>query len=342
MGPRYLGRKVLQAIVTIVFVVILNFLLFRLMPGSPERILLRNPHLNQQTVAAPRGRSGASTSRSCRSASRSAPPSLTLNAESQLVSYLEATAAGDFGLSFQFRGQSVVDVIAVALLADDHPDRARRAHRDHRRADARLDGRLETRRQGSTGSATAISLILYSMPYFVIGMPLIIIFAVELGLVPDLRDAVARASSFQSPIDQFLDFLRHLVLPLATVSLGLIGGYSILMRSSIIETRGEDYVTTARAKGLTDRSILRDHAFPNALLPTVTVIAINLGYVVAGAITAEIVFNWPGLGTLTVDALSNRDYPRAPGDLPAHLGVRHPGQPRRGPDLRPARPAGPE
>ena len=71
------------------------------------------------------------------------------------------------------------------------------------------------------------------------------------------------------------------------------------MRSSIIDTRSEDYVTTARAKGLTDRTVLRGHAFPNALLPTVTVIAINLGYVVAGAITAEIVFNWPGLGTLT-------------------------------------------
>jgi peptide/nickel transport system permease protein len=68
-------------------------------------------------------------------------------------------------------------------------------------------------------------------------------------------------------------------------------------------------VTTARAKGLRDRRILRRHAFPNALLPAVTLIAINLGYVVAGAITVEVVFNWPGLGTLTVDALEARDYP---------------------------------
>ena len=81
------------------------------------------------------------------------------------------------------------------------------------------------------------------------------------------------------------------------------------MRSSIIETRDEDYVTTARAKGLDGRHVLRRHAFPNALLPTVTLVAINLGYVVAGAITAEVVFNWPGLGTLTYDALSARDYP---------------------------------
>jgi peptide/nickel transport system permease protein len=93
------------------------------------------------------------------------------------------------------------------------------------------------------------------------------------------------------------------------VALGLIGQYSIVMRSSVVETMSEDYVTTARAQGLTDTRVLRAHALPNALLPTVTLIAINLGYVVAGAITVEVVFNWPGLGTLTVEALSARDYP---------------------------------
>jgi peptide/nickel transport system permease protein len=93
------------------------------------------------------------------------------------------------------------------------------------------------------------------------------------------------------------------------VSLGLIGLYSILMRSSIIGTLAEDYVQTARAKGLQDGYILRAHALPNALLPAVTIVAIQFGYVIAGAITAEIVFNWPGIGTLTVDALSARDYP---------------------------------
>jgi len=94
-----------------------------------------------------------------------------------------------------------------------------------------------------------------------------------------------------------------------TVAIGLIGQYSILMRSSVIETLSEDYITTARAKGIADSRILRAHALPNALLPAVTLIAINLGYVVAGAITVEVVFNWPGLGSLTVDALNARDYP---------------------------------
>jgi peptide/nickel transport system permease protein len=103
--------------------------------------------------------------------------------------------------------------------------------------------------------------------------------------------------------------LWHLVLPVTTVALGLLGQYSILMRSSIIETSSDEYVTTARAKGLRDNRILRSHVFPNALLPTVSLIAINLGYVIGGAITVEVVFNWPGLGTLTVEALSRRDYP---------------------------------
>jgi peptide/nickel transport system permease protein len=98
-------------------------------------------------------------------------------------------------------------------------------------------------------------------------------------------------------------------LPLATVALGLVGQYAIVMRSSIIDTLSDDYVTTARGMGLTEGRILGHHALPNALLPTVSLIAINLGYVIAGAVTVEVVFNWPGLGTLTVEALEARDYP---------------------------------
>jgi peptide/nickel transport system permease protein len=117
------------------------------------------------------------------------------------------------------------------------------------------------------------------------------------------------AASYSSPLDQALDLLSHFALPLATVVIGLVGQYSILMRSSIVDTLGEDYITTARAKGLPDGTVMRDHALPNALLPAVTLIAINMGYVIAGAITVEVVFGWPGLGTLTVEALAARDYP---------------------------------
>ena len=290
MGGTYLLRRLVQAILTILGIVVLNFFLFRMMPGSPERILLRNPHLTQATVDAARARWG-----------------LDEPVPVQLVKYLGATAQGDLGYSFQYRGQPVGEVIGnrmwptiilvgiaevIAIIFG-----------------LALGAYSGWKRGGNVDKVgNGVSLVLYSMPYFVIGMPLIIIFAAELGWFPT-SGMLTPGATYASPMDQLLDFLHHLVLPLLTVSLGLIGGYSILMRSAIIETRTEDYVTTAKAKGLSEDRIVRHHAFPNALLPTVTIIAINLGYVVAGVLTAEIIFNWPGLGTLTYQALSVRDFP---------------------------------
>jgi peptide/nickel transport system permease protein len=291
MSPRYLVRKLVQAALTIFAIIILNFLLFRMMPGSPERVLLRNPNLSATVIAETRARWGLDK------------PLIP----DQLIAYVDSTFSGDLGYSLKFRGQPVTEVIGdrfwptvlligfgelIAIIV------------------GLLLGAYAGWRRGTTFDriGSGISLILYSMPYFVIGMPLIIVFAAGLGWFPT-SGMLGAGTRYDSGLAQVLDFARHLALPLATVSLGLIGAYSILMRSSIIETRAEDYITTARAKGLTDGRILRSHAFPNAMLPMVTIIAINLGYVVGGAITAEVVFNWPGLGTLTVDALNARDYP---------------------------------
>ena len=290
MGSRYLGRKVGQAILTIFAIIVLNFILFRMMPGSPER-LLHNPHLSQQQLDSLRTRWGLDK------------PLIP----DQLVAYLQATAKGDLGVSIKFQNRPALEVISeflwptvlliglgeiVAIIIG-----------------LTIGAYAGWKRGGAVDRVgTGASLILYSMPYFVIGMPLIIIFAAGLHWFPTSGMSSVSISS-QGFLGQLFDIGRHLVLPLATVSLGLIGSYSIIMRSAILETRSEDYMTTARAKGLSDGRMLRSHAFPNALLPMVTIIAINLGYVVAGAITAEIVFNWPGLGTLTINALDERDYP---------------------------------
>jgi peptide/nickel transport system permease protein len=291
MNTGYVGRRFFVAFATIIFIVILNFLLFRLMPGSPERVLLRNPNLTAETVAAARARWGLDK------------PLFP----DQITAYVTASVQGDLGYSYQYRGQPVSEVIAnrfwptiiLVGLAEAIAIVVGLA----------LGSYSGWRRGGAVDRVgNGVSLIFYSMPYFVIGLPLIIIFAAGLGWFPT-SGMLTPGMRYASPIDQLLDFIHHLILPLATVTLGLIGGYSILMRSSIIDTRSEEYVTTARAKGLTETRVLRRHAFPNALLPTVTVIAINLGYVVAGALTAEIIFNWPGLGTLTYDALAARDYP---------------------------------
>ena len=306
MSPRYLARRLVQAVLTILFVVLLNFVLFRMMPGSPERVLLRNPHLTPELIQAARERWGLDKAKFPISISTD-PPSVTFEPENQLFDFIASSFQGDLGYSLQFRGRSVVEVIierfwpTILLIG--------LAEIIAIAVGLALGAYTGWRRGGVADRiGNGLSLILYSMPYFVIGMPLIIIFAAELHWFP--TSGMSTPGLATAPlIDQVIDIGKHTVLPLATISLGLIGGYSILMRSSIIETRAEDYVTTARAKGLSDRRILTAHAFPNALLPTVTIVAINLGYVVAGAITAEIVFNWPGLGTLTVDALKARDYP---------------------------------
>lgn len=291
MASGFLARRLVQAVFTILFIVVLNFILFRMMPGSPERVLTRNPNIPAEVKADLREKWGLDK------------PLIP----DQLVAYIVSLAQGDLGLSYKYRGQPVTEVIGsrvwptvilfglgeiIAVIVG-----------------MALGAYAGWRRGGAVDYVgNGLSLILYSTPYFVLGMFLLVIFATGLGWFPTFG-MLTPGAQYDSFLDQFLDFLHHLVLPLATVSLGLIGLYSILMRSSIIETLSEDYIQTARAKGLADGRVLRTHALPNALLPAVTIVAIQFGYVIAGAITAEIVFNWPGLGTLTVDALSARDYP---------------------------------
>lgn len=291
MGSRYLGRRVVQAAITIFFIIVLNFLLFRMMPGSPDRVITRNPNISAAAKAELRERWGLD---------KPVFPD-------QFANYLVSTAQGDFGVSFKYRGQPVTEVIGdriwptiilfgigevIAVVVG-----------------LGLGAYAGWRRGGAVDYVgNGVSLVLYSMPYFVLGMLLLLVFSSTLGWFPT-SGMFTVGKSYATFLDQLADFAWHFALPLATVSLGLIGLYSILMRSSIIDTLADDYVTTARAKGLRDGYVLRKHALPNAILPAVTVVAIQLGYVIAGAITAEVVFNWPGLGTLTVDALSSRDYP---------------------------------
>jgi peptide/nickel transport system permease protein len=106
-----------------------------------------------------------------------------------------------------------------------------------------------------------------------------------------------------------VDRAEHLVLPTITLVLAYLGSYSLVMRTSMLETLGEDYLTVARAKGMRDADVMRRHAVPNALLPSVSLIAISFGFVVGGAITIETVFSYPGLGLATYDAIQANDLP---------------------------------
>ena len=104
-----------------------------------------------------------------------------------------------------------------------------------------------------------------------------------------------------------------MALPSLTLALTLYGEYTLIVRSAMLETLGEDYVLTARAKGLSQRAIVIKHALRNALLPVTTLIALSLGYIVAGAILVETVFSWPGIGRAVYDAVLQRDYPMLQG-----------------------------
>ena len=109
--------------------------------------------------------------------------------------------------------------------------------------------------------------------------------------------------------EELYDVARHLAMPTLAFTLVLLGEYMLIMRSSVLEVFSEDYILTAKAKGLSTFRIIRDHALRNAMLPMVTLIAINLAFTVSGAIQVEQVFSWPGIGNMTVDAVSQRDYP---------------------------------
>ena len=291
MGSSYFGRKLVHAFVTLVLVVVVNFLLFRMMPGSPERILLHNAKLLPPDVVA------------------------TLQARwgldkplfpDQLVAYLASTAQLDFGPSFKYGGLGAMEVVAgrigptVLLLGLGEIIAIF--------VGLGLGAAAGWRRgKWPDHVGTTFSLVAYSMPYFWPGMIAIVIFSTALGWFPSFGMSSAGAN-YDSPFALIWDYGSHLILPVTVLSVGLIGEFSLLMRSSLIDVLAEDYVQTARAKGLTEGRVLRSHALPNALLPTVTLISISLGYILAGAITLEVVFSWPGLGTLTVEALDARDY----------------------------------
>jgi peptide/nickel transport system permease protein len=157
---------------------------------------------------------------------------------------------------------------------------------------------------------TGATLTLYSMPEWWLGLLLIAAFAVGIGPLPGLfpTGGLHSVDADPSSLSGVLDTAWHLTLPVITLTLAYLADYSLIMRSSLLDEMGEDYLTTARAKGLRDVMVRRRHAVRNALLPTATITALNIGFVVSGAITIETVFSIPGLGLLTSEALSIPDY----------------------------------
>jgi peptide/nickel transport system permease protein len=285
----YLGRKVLQLLLTLLAVVSFNFLLFRVLPGDPVQLYARSGHLTPQAAAQLRRVFG-----------------LDKPVFEQFGIYLRDLAHGQLGFSLTYR-RPVADIVVqrlantvllvgaatvlVVLLGIGL-------------------GVLSASRRGSrVDSATVFgSLILWSMPTFWVGLLLVFAFGVWWKLLPITGISTA-GTTYSSPLGAPLDVARHLVLPTLTLALVDIGQFVLITRSSLIDVLTEDYITTAKAKGMPRRRIVWRHGMRNALLPVVTASVLYIGLVVGGAIQVETVFSWPGMGELTYDAVLRRDYP---------------------------------
>lgn len=296
----YLVRKLGWALLTIAVVVTFNFVLFRVLPGDPAKSGLRDPRLNPDAIEALRERFGTDK-----------PLFLDLEGganplDSQFTAYVGALLRGDLGTSYAVRDTAVAELIGEALVNTLWlvvPAQVLAI------VLGSTLGLLAAWRRGRPldVGALAFSLFMWSLPTFFLGILLLVAGANWFGLPTAGRITIgAEHASFW---DLAVDVGRHLLLPTLTLTLVLLGEYMLIMRSSVLDVFGEDYILTARAKGLSTSGIIRNHALRNAMLPLVTLIALNLGFTVAGAIQVEAVYSWPGIGALTVDAVGNRDYP---------------------------------
>lgn len=287
MRVRYIARKLGWAVLTLFFVLAFNFFLFRIMPGDPAGLLARSQRLTESEIAEQRALFG-----------------LDESLLSQFWTYLQQTFSGNLGTSY-LTGQPVVETITsrlwpTVLLVGVGTTVAIVL--------GLMMGIRGAWHRGSRFDKTSLygSLTLYSTPEGWLGMMLLIIFAGTLGWFP--------VGGYDSGTDEtglahVADVLNHLFLPAATLALGYGASYMIVMRSSLLEVKDEDFVATARAKGLTETMVRRRHAVPNAFLPSFTLIVLSFGFVLGGAIVVETIFSYPGIGLLTYQAIDAYDYP---------------------------------
>ena len=291
---RYVAGKVGGAAVSLLAVLVTSFFLFRLIPGDPVKYMTGGRQVSAEQLAAYRREFG-----------------LDLPLWQQFTEYCGKALTGDLGTSYQFNAP-VIDKISEAL-----PNTLLLTGTAFVLYTA-LGVFLGTRaawRHGGLGDRlnTGLALTLYSIPSFWLGLLLIIVFAVGIGPIPGLFPTGGMESGGEEGFAYVLDVAHHLILPVITLVAVEYGQTLLVTRSALLDEMGSDYLTTARAKGLRDDLVRRRHAVPNAMLPTVTLIFVNLGRTVAGVILVETVFSWPGLGGLFYQALSVPDLPLVQG-----------------------------
>ncbi len=284
---RYIIRRLLQAIPLLFLLSIFMFTLIHLMPGGPDQVIF-NPHLTPAARAAMRARFG-----------------LDDPVPIQYIKWLGRALVGDFGFSFatnlpvtyllgqRFPAtlQLFAPALGLALVL------------------ALFFGIISGVRQGSITdyALTTLSYFGIAMPAFLFGVFGQYIFGVWLHILP--TSGMQTLGYQLDPFDAFIDHLQHLILPMLVLSILFIAGWSRYMRSSMIEVVKQDYMRTARAKGVGPMRLLLRHALRNAVIPLITVVALDFGAIAGGATITEGIFAWPGMGLLFFQSLEARDYP---------------------------------
>ena len=289
MNRRVFFRKLFQALLTIFIILVINYFLFRVMPGDPAAMLVRNPRMSPEAVQKVSEMFG-----------------LGKPWYEQFGIYLANLAQGNLGTSFIYKAP-VTGIIMERLLATLLLTVVAEVLAI---LGGVLLGIVAAWKRGKKVDVAALgfALVTYAMPTFWLGILMVVFFAVTLRWFPTsgmMTPSLSLAGFWQ----QVPDVLWHMVLPSVTLALVLMGDYALIMRNSLVDVLTEDYITTARAKGAPERRVLRSHALPNAMIPMVTLIALNLSFTITGALQVETVFSWPGLGRLMYDALAGRDYP---------------------------------
>ncbi len=266
-------RRLVATLGVVLGVAVLVFLLIHLIPGDPVDVML-----------------GESAQAADRAALRQAM-GLDLPVPVQLINYLEGLAHLDLGRSL-YSQRPIIELLAERLPATLELTAVSLAFT---LALALPLGLLAAARRDSAWDhgAMSFSLIGVSIPHFWLGPLLIMVFSLWLGWLP--------VSGREGP--------GAVVLPALTLGMAMSAILARMIRSSVLEVLNEDYIRTAYAKGLSRRQVVLRHALPNALLPVITILGLQLGGLLAGAVITETVFSWPGIGLLTIEAIQTRDYP---------------------------------
>jgi peptide/nickel transport system permease protein len=287
----YVGKRTLQGIVTIILAVTLNFILFRIMPGDPSRAVSGDPRVDTATRLALIAKFG-----------------LDRPLFEQFVLYVANLLKGELGISFVQIGRPVISIIlgrkminTIILMGSSMFIAFTLGI---------IIGVFAAWRRGTKLdiSFIVISLATYSMPVFWFGMLLLLFFSYYINIFP-IAGTITPGVVHPNFFAYAKDYLHHLMAPMITLGVSFFGGYFLFMRDTILDVFTEDYMLTARAKGLSNRKVLFKHAMRNALLPMVSLMGVHITFLISGATMTETVFSWDGLGRLIYDSVRNNDYP---------------------------------